>query len=340
MVDFNKIVMVPKTAKTHRTIAIEPLLNGYVQKGVDLFMRSCLKAYGIDLSDQTRNQKLARIGSSGEFNTFVTIDLSSASDSIAIETVRDLLPPEWFNFLCRIRSPRYESAWGSGTYEKFASMGNGFCFPLETLIFASLCVAANVATGEREFSVYGDDIIVRQSAALLTIELLARYGFETNVDKTFIFGPFRESCGADFVNGVNVRPYTLDFLPLTDRDVMKVHNGLLANDIFADVTKPAVDWMYRSYLHYLPHKPPHHTTATDDAVLVPEDIYMSHWSSSWHRDEQRWRILRLTDIGIARKGDTSVSTQMYGLLRGIKSDRLGLPEFTLRRKTRTVASLS
>jgi hypothetical protein len=336
-VDYNKITMVPKTAKVHRTIAIEPLLNGYVQKGADLFMRSALRRFGIDLSDQTRNQKLACEGSLGGFNPFVTIDLSAASDSLAIETVRDLLPPEWFRFLNSIRSPSYESSWGNGRYEKFASMGNGFCFPLETLIFASLCVAANVMTGEREFSVYGDDIIVRQSAALLLIDLLGRYGFKTNVDKTFLFGPFRESCGADYIRGVNVRPYVLDFLPETDRDVIKIFNGLHVNDSFKKLFDRGLEILYREIQNY-PHKPHLTTEASDDAVSVPHDVYMSHWSARWHRHEQRWRILRFQDRGLPRKGKATTGAQMYGLLRGTRPDQAGLPEFTLRRTTRTVLS--
>lgn len=338
MVGHNKIIMVPKTARVHRTIAIEPLLNGYVQKGVDLFMRDRLLAHGIDLTDQTRNQRLAKEGSFEKFNTYSTIDLSAASDTISIETVRDLLPAEWFNFLNRVRSPTYESEWGCGRYEKFTSMGNGFCFPLETLIFASLCVAANDVTGETDYSVYGDDIIVRQSTALLLIELLQFYGFRTNVDKTFIFGPFRESCGADYISGVNVRPYILDDLPLTRRDVMKIHNGLLVNERFIPLVKPMLDFLYRE-VQDLPHKPIGHTDAQDDAVAVPLDAYMAHWSSRWCPHEQRWLIYRMLDRPVSRPGQVSSAICMYGLLRGAPAKEY-LPNFTLRRKTVPSVKLS
>lgn len=333
LVDYNKITMVPKTAKVHRTIAIEPLFNGYVQKGVDSEMKRLLLRVGIDLTDQTLNQRLAMLGSLGGFNPFVTIDLSAASDSIAIQTVKDLLPPEWFNFLNRIRSPNYESKWGNGRYEKFTSMGNGFCFPLESLIFASLCVAANEFTSETEFSVFGDDIIVRQSAALFLLELLKFYGFSANTDKTFVFGDFRESCGADYILGVNVRPYVLDFLPETDRDLMKIYNGLQVNEGFRALVKPAMETIYRK-INYLPHKPECYTESTDDALTVPLDIYMSHWSAKWHRDEQRWQIIRMIDTPVSREGGVSSSIQMYGLLRGILPKDFE-PNFTLRRRTRT-----
>jgi len=156
VIDYNKIAFVPKTAKTHRTIAVEPLLNGYLQKGVDSLMRKRLKRVGINLSDQTVNQNLAREGSVlGQPDAYATIDLSSASDSISVELCRYLLPPEWFAFMDSIRSRSYVLKGNNTPYEKFTTMGNGFCFPLETLIFASLC---NVAYGESklkpDFSVY------------------------------------------------------------------------------------------------------------------------------------------------------------------------------------------
>jgi hypothetical protein len=40
--NYNKIAFVPKTTKVHRTIAVEPLINGYLQKGVDHLLRQFL----------------------------------------------------------------------------------------------------------------------------------------------------------------------------------------------------------------------------------------------------------------------------------------------------------
>lgn len=135
IVNYNKITFVPKTARVERTIAIEPLLNGFLQKGVDLFMRKRLKRVGISLEDQSRNQRLAREGSfRNQTDPYVTIDLSSASDSLGIELMRYMLPPDWFDYLNSIRSRSYRMANEEFVYHKFASMGNGFCFPLETLI--------------------------------------------------------------------------------------------------------------------------------------------------------------------------------------------------------------
>lgn len=288
-VHYNKVSFVPKTAKTHRSIAIEPLLNGYLQKGVDQFMRQRLLKYGIDLSDQDRNRTLAKYGSIDLKNPYCTIDLSAASDSISIQICRDLLPKDWFLFLNEIRSPSYMLGNNVVSYHKFCSMGNGFCFPLESLLFSSLCYAVlrsmNV-TDPYDFSVYGDDIIIRQDASLLLIEVLKVAGFAINREKSFLFGPFRESCGADWYTGQDVRPVVLD-KPLTDlRQVFALHNSFLRS-----TSTELISDDLRSYLLSLsngrymrPGKEP-----GDTAFSVPLDVAMQCPDVRWDRHLQNWR---------------------------------------------------
>lgn len=211
VVDYNRLCFVPKTVKTHRSIAVEPLVTGFIQKGIDNTMRRLLKRVGIDLSDQKPNSIMARQGSLEDTDDgFVTIDLSSASDSISIELCREILPPAWFELLDSTRSKNYEYKGRIKRFSKFCSMGNGFCFPLETLIFAAACNAVNAGNAGKDFRVYGDDIVVRKRFARPLIALLERLGFATNRTKTFLEGPFRESCGEDWFGGEDVRPFILD----------------------------------------------------------------------------------------------------------------------------------
>lgn len=90
----NKVTTVPKNSKTNRVIAIEPGINLWFQLSVGEMISRRLARYGVDTHDQTRNQRLAYEGSKS--NSLATIDLSSASDSVSLEVVRQLLPPDWF----------------------------------------------------------------------------------------------------------------------------------------------------------------------------------------------------------------------------------------------------
>lgn len=229
LTSYNKIQFVPKNAKTFRTIGIEPLGNSLVQLGVDFVLKRCLLKWGIDLTDQSRNQRAAYLGSlEDSLEAFATIDLSAASDSLAREVVRALLPSAWYNFLNSIRSPTFKLGEEVYEYEKFCSMGNGFCFPLETLVFAAIVRSSGVE--QNEYAIYGDDIIVPQRDALIIIERLSAIGFKTNVDKTFIFGPFRESCGKEYYNGQNVTPFKLDEVPVNHEVLAKLHNSLVVRN--------------------------------------------------------------------------------------------------------------
>lgn len=196
----NKVTFVPKTAKTDRAIAIEPHMNIYVQLGVGGLLRDKLKKAGLDLDTQaTRNRD--RAGKAGEVGD-VTIDLSSASDTIAYTLVMLLIPPDWFQLLDVCRSPKSEIDGHWVNLEKFSSMGNGYTFELETLIFWALARAC----GDVNAVSFGDDIICNKDAAKKLIPLLKTLGFNINEQKTYLAGRFFESCGADYWNGVNIRP--------------------------------------------------------------------------------------------------------------------------------------
>lgn len=230
VVDYNKVTFVPKTAQTHRAIAIEPLMNIFLQLGVGDFLSDILRKAGLDLRSQVRNQNLARIGSIGDCEPEerpVTIDLSMASDTLSIELVKDLLPEEWFNLLDDLRS-QYGSANGLvSRWAKFSSMGNGFTFQLESLIFyaLTLSVARHLGYGRSNISVYGDDIICPAGMSLQLIDVLAFSGFKINANKSYLTGSFRESCGTDWFEGRNVRPFFLRRKIQNARDLLFILNS-------------------------------------------------------------------------------------------------------------------
>lgn len=331
LVQHNKIVFVPKTAIVDRTIAVEPLLNGYIQKGTDIVMRQFLKRVGLDISDQGRNQELARLGSLPDQNDpFVTIDLSSASDSVSTEVVRRLLPPEWFEFLNSIRAKEYELLGAKHRYNKFVSMGNGFCFPLETLLFASVC---NVFCSPGDFVVYGDDIIVRQSVSANVIATLRKLGFRQNPDKTFLHGPFRESCGADWYSGLDIRPLTLDYAFDSAESIMKFHNMSMRKPLWFKAFRKVRELLLASVPESLRLVRPFEGNV-DSAFEVPMDIFQSSKFAKWNRKIRAWEWTELMHSSLddkeIRVSERYPAALMRGALRGATSNC----PFAVRRKTK------
>jgi hypothetical protein len=225
----NRVTTVPKNRKKRRIIAIEPDLNMYVQKGIGKMIRRRLKKVGIDLDDQTLNQALAKQGSMN--GILATIDLSMASDTISESLVELLLPPDWLAALgmCRSRIGVLppEAGHESVLYRKFSSMGNGYTFELESLIFASVLYAICPSDlKERQATVYGDDIIAPCSVVLEIKSLFDYIGFSMNSKKTHTSGEFRESCGKHFYGGHDVTPFYVKKYDRKLLSLFKLHNQI------------------------------------------------------------------------------------------------------------------
>ena len=339
VVPYNKVSFVPKTAKTHRSIAVEPLLNSYLQKGIDQVLRDRLRKVGYDLSDQAKNQSLAKSGSIG--GHLATVDLSSASDTISRELVRFLLPSDWYDLLDQSRSRNYLLDGEVHHYEKFASMGNGFCFPLETVIFIA-AVRASIHFSESEdktHSVYGDDIIIPIHANASLKSLLGYCGFTVNRDKTFSEGPFRESCGADWYRGQDVRPVYLDYLLSDNLRLQIFHNatlrGDLQSDFFQEVREMIRSWVpFRQRLMrplWSQHNLANHSSfemkmKANGAFSVPMDVFMTcrySWfdKSIWN---WRWKELLALPRPDSGTGESYHRARYLSLLLGSPEGKLNL----------------
>jgi hypothetical protein len=222
----NSIVTVPKSSKTDRVIAVEPGLNLWFQKGLGSMIRRRLLRRGVDLTDQTRNQRLSQQAS--DRGHLATVDFSSASDSISREVVRHLLPSRWYALLAATRSTVGVHNKRVIRWEKFSSMGNGFTFELESLIFyaAALAVCDYLGESSADVSVFGDDVILPVNCYDLFSSFSAFLGFTVNMDKSFATSYFRESCGAHYFDGVDVKPI---YLKGKVRDLQAVYK--LANSV-------------------------------------------------------------------------------------------------------------
>lgn len=221
----SRFLTVPKSAKTDRCIAAEPTGNSFLQQGIHAYIRRRLKRFGVDLDDQSINQQLAQDAYSCGLST---LDLSAASDTISRELVRHLLPFDWYELLNAVRSHEtlVDGQWIQT--EKFASMGNAFCFELETLIFWALASSASgVSRSVDGISVYGDDIIVPRRSYDEVVNLLTLCGFEVNNKKSFKDGYFFESCGKHYHRGREVTPVYQKEVLSHPSEFIRAHNRLI-----------------------------------------------------------------------------------------------------------------
>lgn len=264
--DSDKITFVPKDCQTDRPIAVGSSMNLFLQLGVKSYFEERLALFGIDLTDQTKNQKFAHLGALWcmrdgllNENQFSTVDLASASDTISTELVRKILPSDWFAFLSDLRHDTGLRPDGEvHVYEKFSAMGNGYTFPLESLLFFCICKSAIEESGyactPNDITVFGDDIIIRHRHLDTVLAALEWSGFEVNSSKSFFAGPFKESCGADYFLGVNVRPFYLKRRIRTREDVYFVANSVLRIFSQSDLVAPGLITMYEYLVSLVPEQ--------------------------------------------------------------------------------------
>jgi len=227
----NRFTTVPKDGEKDRGIAVEPSINLFYQLGYGRVIRQRLRNRGINLTDGQDIHRRVACEASIEGH-LCTMDLSNASDTISHNLVKLCLATSgrWLEVLTDLRSPKtlFKEKWR--LLEKFSSMGNGFTFELETLIFLCLILALD-PTGQKlvpgsNVFVYGDDIILPVEYSNALISALSFFGMTVNKRKTFLDGPFRESCGGDFFLGVDVRPYFLKDTPCEPQQLFSLANGL------------------------------------------------------------------------------------------------------------------
>lgn len=242
----NRFVTVPKDGKTDRGICVEPGQNLYLQKGIGSYLKERLGAIGLYVWREPArtpiewhpqrpmadllHRKLARDGS--VTGSWVTIDLSNASDTVSKELVRWILPASWFSLLDNVRSKktRFKGTWH--VLEKFSSMGNGFTFELQTAIFSALIHGVTGLTPGTDFFVFGDDIVIPDGYSADVLAVLRAFGLTPNEKKTFTSGFFRESCGGDYFLGYDVRPFQIKSLEDQILDLKAMHNGFIRKGLY------------------------------------------------------------------------------------------------------------
>jgi len=220
----SRLVTVPKNSVSRRTITVEPLLNMYIQQGLNTILRDEILKCRIlrqclDLTDQSKNQHLALIGS--RTGIWSTLDLSSASDLLSHSLVKKVFErkPRFLSRLLRCRSAYCLEKKIPKQMAKYAGMGNATTFPVQSITFALIAICAilwnegtfrpsygRVLRTARRVRVYGDDIIVPTEHVHQVMGWIESFGLKVNRKKSFYEGNFRESCGVDAYRGYDVTP--------------------------------------------------------------------------------------------------------------------------------------
>lgn len=212
---------VPKNYAKRRGINMEPAHLTALQQCVKTSLYSYIEGHPhlskhICFSHAEYNAEQAQIAS--EFGYYATIDISSASDRISKTMLKCWMGgSDLYRAWLLTKSDAVAIPDGDGyeiwTPRRAFSMGSAVCFPIETLCYAALCETAlehvGIDPAVSAYRVYGDDIIIECQAATALVQLLEVCGCKVNMDKTYMGRGdhiFRESCGGEFLDGVDVTP--------------------------------------------------------------------------------------------------------------------------------------
>lgn len=230
-----RLFAVPKTLKGPRMIASEPMAHMYLQLGAMRWFRDNMPRplrISIDFKSQSHSRDYC-LEASRSYNQIATVDLSAASDRLSCWVVERVFRsnPTILTALhaCRTRWLYNATAVGEPFFmklKKYAPMGNGTTFPVQSIVYAIVAIACtlyemntkvsyqSICRVARHIRVFGDDIIMPSSAVASLVTALTHLELKVNRKKTFTVGPFRESCGMDAFDGVDVTPIKVRDLSL------------------------------------------------------------------------------------------------------------------------------
>lgn len=349
-----EVLFVPKDSRGPRVISKEPYFALKAQMlAMDVLVPLIEKEsrYRINFADQTKNQELAKIGSLT--GTYATLDLEKASDrnSFKANVLLTQHAPV-LSYLVRKLTTRMAKLDGVVfPLQKLANMGSGICFPFLALT-VFIAIVTNVAETRKipikeaasNVYVYGDDVCLPTRYVSSAVEGLKKFGYAVNNGKSFFSGPFRESCGKDYLHGIEVTPvrfrlsgegldtvkeYRNGCLPIrTNNGILQlerhcrelVRNGLttLANYYYTLLERrlgklPFISFdshaLGRTTLGYYP------MSFTDQSVYVPEQSFTTNSAVCEHK--ALGRALRTDTMGadfarVPERGQVTIKKRVLG----------------------------
>jgi hypothetical protein len=264
----NKIYFVPKNARTMRVISAEPTWLGWLQQALKSELYPYVNSHPdirVDFSSTDMSRRMCLAGSKD--GSYSTIDFSAASDSISTRLVAQLFcDTQVGDLLLATRSTHARLPNGELVLlDKFAPMGSAVCFPILSIVMAACCECAmrHLSPTDRKgasYSVYGDDVVISTQACEEFLSIVEALGFSVNAEKSYWHvgqSNFREACGCECVNGVDITPvrYSRHALPIVGATVdpaqpepfiawIDLHNRFALNGF----------WEARKVCNYLIHQ--------------------------------------------------------------------------------------
>jgi len=342
-----KLIAVRKDYSKPRLIASEPIGSQYIQQ---LILKNLRKNVGksvlrhcIDFLDQ-QPSKDAVIKASQSSDGNSSIDLSSASDRLSCAVVECVFRGKYsfLELLNSARSPRVTIRDGQILdCKKFAAQGAAFTFPVQSIVYAILCMGVfqhlnpriRLADAARSLRVYGDDIICPRSLNDGVLLLLTALDMVVNQSKSFSQGFFRESCGMDAYRGHDVTPAyvrTICFRrsPNETRSVVDCSNNLYLKG-FIRASSKLLDLLPKEVRQDIPY------------VSVGSPIWGICGPNVWarkYRYNRKWqryeaRVLSLMDCSSSVSPDGELRLFQW-LIEKPRQDRIYDPKKIIRSRVR------
>lgn len=244
----SRLAFVEKDSSGPRVIGLEPAEYQWCQQSVKNCLYRHIESHPItsghvNFTDQSINRRLT-----ANWADYDTLDMSKASDRNSFALVKQLFErtPVW-PYLQASRTPgtvlpNGEILW----FKKFAPMGSATCFPVQAMVYYALaCAGLHIRGGFplglalRNVFVYGDDLVVPHGSFPYLKEVFESAYLRFNEDKCCTFGRFRESCGMDAYDGVDVTPVrmrkvypsrsSIDLVPIVKHANSLAFRGLWAS---------------------------------------------------------------------------------------------------------------
>lgn len=193
-----KLICVPKSWKSLRTITEEPSAQAWLQKllsqGLSGYLHTATNGWLNPGHDDLNKEMIYDLCN-------CTGDLTSASDRLRLDVVLACLPPQYRKLLLAARTSQVRLPDGTiWSLSKFSGMGNGTTFPAEEITFFMLIQLAMERHSHvvEKSTVHGDDIVTNCMVWDWVRETLEEFGCIVNDAKSYDHtSAFRESCGLD-----------------------------------------------------------------------------------------------------------------------------------------------